>query len=172
MLDLIASFLVRVINLVFYVLPIEVNLAIGRSLGGCIYLLSGKRSAITYSNLKAAYALSKSAENENKTPQEIKRITKSAYRNVGQTFAELISMTKVSSAYINKFVSIKNFERIQSAAKNPKGMILVSAHFGNWEISTITSGFKGFPMYILARDQKMKRLNELLNVLRESKGIK
>ncbi|MFH1395568.1 MAG: ELM1/GtrOC1 family putative glycosyltransferase [Candidatus Omnitrophota bacterium] len=170
MLDLIASFLVRGINLVFHVMPMKVNLAIGRSLGGWIHLLSGKRNAITYANLKAAYALSKDDNAKNKTPQEIKRITKAVYRNMGQTFTEILSMTKIKTPYINKFINVRNFERIQEAARNPKGMILLSAHFGNWELSTVTSVAKGFPLYLLARDQKMKRLNELLNLLRESKG--
>ncbi|MCK4852480.1 MAG: mitochondrial fission ELM1 family protein, partial [Candidatus Omnitrophica bacterium] len=80
------------------------------------------------------------------------------------------SMTKMDTSYIDKYVRVRNMERIEKAAKNPGGMILVSAHFGNWELSTMTSAVKGFPLYVLTRDQKMKRLSELLNLLRESKG--
>ncbi|MCK4462777.1 MAG: mitochondrial fission ELM1 family protein, partial [Candidatus Omnitrophica bacterium] len=44
--------------------------------------------------------------------------------------------------------------------------------FGNWELSGIVSSLKGFPLYVLAREQRMKRLNGLINRLRESKGLK
>lgn len=163
MLDLIASLLVRGINLLFYVTPIQFNLWLGRQLGVIAYYLSGKRVRITHANLRSAFSGEKS-------PAEIKRITKNVYRNVSQTFTELLSMTKFDKKYVDKFVKVHNMERIEEASKNPNGMILVSAHFGNWELSTVTSAFKGFPLYMLARDQKMKRLNELLNLLRESKG--
>ncbi len=163
MLDLIASFLVRGLNAFFHVMPIQFNLWCGRRLGGVARLLSGKRQRIAYANLKAAFCAEK-------TPNELKRIANNVYRHLGQTFVEILSMTKVDKRYIQKFVKVRDLERIEKASKNPNGMILISAHFGNWELSTVTSVAKGFPLYLLARDQKMERLNELLNILRESKG--
>lgn len=161
--DLIASFLVRGINLVFHVMPMGFNLWVGRRFGAVFYLLSAKRRNITYANLKAAFY-------KEKTPEEIKRLSRKVYNNLAETFVEILSMTKVNKPYIEKYVKVHNIERIENASKNPKGMILLSAHFGNWELSTVTSVMKGFPLYLLARDQRMKRLNELLNTLRELKG--
>ncbi len=163
MLDLIASYLVRGLNIFLHFMPIGSTLWLGGRFGALLYYLSGKRNRIAYSNLKAAF------EGE-KSTGELRRITKSVYRNMGQTFAELASMTKADKRYIDKYVNIINFERAQKASSNPKGMILLSAHFGDWELATIASVIKGFPLYLLSRDQKMKRTGELLNVLRESKG--
>jgi KDO2-lipid IV(A) lauroyltransferase len=163
LLDLIASIFVRAFNLFFHVMPIRFDLWLGRRIGALMCLLSGKRRSITYANLKAAFC-------GEKTPEELLRITREAYINLGQTFVELMSMTKANKRYTDKFVDIKNMERIREASKNPNGMILVSAHFGNWELSTITGVMEGFPLYLLSRDQKMKRTGELLNMLRESKG--
>ncbi|MFH1798649.1 MAG: ELM1/GtrOC1 family putative glycosyltransferase [Candidatus Omnitrophota bacterium] len=161
--DLIASFLVRGLNLVFHVMPIGFNLWLGRCFGAVFYVLSGKRGSITYANLKAAFS-------KEKSPEEIKHLTGRVYKNLAETFMEILSMTKVNKRYIEKYVKMYNFERIENASKNPKGMILASAHFGNWELSTVTSVMKGYPLYLLARDQKMRRMNELLNTLRELKG--
>ncbi len=161
--DLIASALVRALNIIFNFLPMRVNLWIGRGFGTLIYFLSGKRARITYANLKASFG-------KELAPAELKSITKKVYIHAAETFTELIAMTKIDKKYVDRYVTVHNIENIEMAAKNPKGMILVSAHFGNWELSTVTSVFKGFPLYLLARDQKMKRLNELLNILREKKG--
>lgn len=163
MLDLIAFLAVTAVNRVLHIMPMEFNLWLGRSSSGIFYALSGKRKMITYANIRAAFC-------HEKTPEEIRGIARDAYTRAAETFAELISMTKVDASYIKKYVSIKNFERVEEAAKNPNGMMLISAHFGNWELSLVTAAVKGFPLYILARDQKMKRLNELFNKLRESKG--
>jgi Kdo2-lipid IVA lauroyltransferase/acyltransferase len=163
LLDLIASLSVLALNRFLHVMPMRFNLWFGRALSGIFYVLSGNRKKITYANIRASFC-------HEKDPEEIRRIARGVYSSAAQTFAELIAMTKVDANYIEKYVSIANFERIERSAKNPKGMILISAHFGNWELSLAASAVKGFPLYILARDQKMKKLNELFNKLRESKG--
>ncbi|MFH1846393.1 MAG: ELM1/GtrOC1 family putative glycosyltransferase [Candidatus Omnitrophota bacterium] len=163
MLDLIASFAVRGLNAVFHLMPIGFNLWFGRRIGILLYFIGAKRRRIAYANIKAAFC-------EEKTPGWIKRVTKGAYRNMAQIFMEILSFSKVDKAYIDKYVEVVDIRHIENASQNPKGMILVSAHFGDWELSTVTSAMKGFPLYMLARDQKMERLNELLNKLRELKG--
>ncbi|MDD4956464.1 MAG: ELM1/GtrOC1 family putative glycosyltransferase [Candidatus Omnitrophica bacterium] len=163
MLDLIASYIVRGLNAVFHVMPMGLNLWAGRAFGYLIYLLSGKRRKVTYRNIRAAFASEKS-------PRDIRRLTIGTYRNMVQTFVEILALTKVDREYLEKHLEIINSENLGKAASNPRGMIMVSAHFGNWEMSTVASVFQGYPLYLLARDQKMQRLNELLNRLRESKG--
>ncbi|MFH1411338.1 MAG: ELM1/GtrOC1 family putative glycosyltransferase [Candidatus Omnitrophota bacterium] len=163
MLDLIASVLVRGLNAVFHVMPIGFNLWLGRRFGSLACLLSGRRKHVTYANIKAAFC-------REKTPKQIKRIVKNAYMNMTQVFMEIVSFTKVDDKYIDKYVKVSNLDNLKKVSGNPGGMILLSGHFGNWELSIIASVKKGYPLHILARDQKMKRLNELFNALREKQG--
>ncbi|MFH1836925.1 MAG: lysophospholipid acyltransferase family protein [Candidatus Omnitrophota bacterium] len=163
MLDLIASVLVRGLSTLLYFTPIRLNLWLGRRIGILAYLLSGNRKHITYANLKAAFCGEKSTK-------EIKRITKDAYRNMVQIFVELLSFKKVDRQYLEKFVKVTNPEYLEEALNSDRGIVFLSAHFGNWELGTAKSSARGCPLHLIARDQKMKRLNELLNLLRESKG--
>lgn len=163
MLDLIASYLVIGINRLFHIMPMSVNLWLGRRVGFFIRIFSGKRSKVTYSNLKAAFY-------SEKTPRELRRLTGKIYSHMGETFVELIAMTKVDKAYTEKYIKVHNLDRIDRASRNTNGMIFVSAHFGNWELCCVTAVHKGYIMHLVTRDQKMKRLNELFNKLRESKG--
>ena len=165
MLDYIASILVRGLNIIFHFMPIEINLWIGRRLGGIAFFVNKKRRLIAYANLKAAFA-------KEKSPKELRYITKGIYINLVQSFVEMLSLTKVSKSYVNKYVEVVNMERIENAARSGRGTILLTAHFGDWELSSMVSAMKGFPITVLAREQKMKRLNELLNRLRESKGCR
>ncbi len=87
-----------------------------------------------------------------------------------QSFIELVTITKIDRKYIDKYVKIHDLERIERLSKNGDGVIFISAHFGNWELNAVTSGIMGFPLYFLGREQKMKRLYELVNRIRESKG--
>lgn len=165
MIDYIASILVRGLNIVFHFIPIRANLWIGRKIGGMAFFVNKKRRLIAYANLKAAFAGEKS-------PAELRAITKKVYISMVQTFSEILSLTKVSKEYVNKYVEVVNMERIENAGRSGRGTILLTAHFGDWELSSLVSAMKGFPITVLAREQKMKRLNELLNRLRESRGCK
>ncbi|MDO8536453.1 MAG: ELM1/GtrOC1 family putative glycosyltransferase [Candidatus Omnitrophota bacterium] len=165
MIDYIASILVRGLNIIFHIVPIKANLWLGRSIGRCAFAVNKKRRLIAYANLKAAFA-------KEKGPEELRSITKDVYVNLVQTFSEIASLTKVSKDYVNRFVEVVNMERIENAGKSDRGTMLLTAHFGDWELSSLVSALKGFPITVLAREQKMKRLNELLNRLRESKGCK
>jgi len=120
---------------------------------------------IAYANLKAAFS-------KEKSPRELRAITKKVYVNLIQSFAEILSLTKVNKEYVNKYVEVVNMRRIENASKSGRGTLLLTAHFGDWELSSLVSAMKGFPITVLAREQKMKKLNELLNRLRETKGCK
>jgi KDO2-lipid IV(A) lauroyltransferase len=165
LIDYIASILVRGLNIIFHFIPIEVNLWMGRSIGRMAFVFNRKRRLIAYANLKAAFAREKS-------PKELRAITKDVYVNLVQTFSEIASLTKINKDYVNRYVEVVNMERIENAARSGRGTMLLTAHFGDWELSSLVSALKGFPITVLAREQKMKRLNELLNALRESKGCK
>jgi Kdo2-lipid IVA lauroyltransferase/acyltransferase len=165
LIDYIASILVRGLNIIFHLMPIRLNLWMGRMLGRAAFFVNKKRRLVAYANLKAAFA-------KEKSPKELRSITKRIYINLVQSFAEILSLTKVSKNYVNKYVEVVKMERIENAGKSDRGTILLTAHFGDWELSSLVSATKGFPITVLAREQKMKRLNELLNRLRESKGCK
>ncbi len=165
MIDYIASILARGLNIILHVVPIRANLWLGRSIGKIVFAFNKKRRLIAYANLKAAFA-------KEKSPEELRAITKDVYVNLVQTFAEIASLTKVNKNYVNRYVEVINMERIENAAKSGRGTMLLTAHFGDWELSSLVSALKGFPITVLAREQKMKHLNELLNRLRESKGCK
>jgi len=53
-----------------------------------------------------------------------------------------------------------------------KGVIYLTAHFGNWELSSLVGSAYSLKMNVLARWQKFERLNGYLNKMRSSKGAR
>ena len=165
MIDYVAYILVRALNKILGLVPVSASLWLGRRIGDAVFFFNKERRVIAYANLKSAFAAEK-------TPGELKGITKRVYRNMVQTFVEVLNLTKVNRKYVDKYVEVVNMERIRNAAKSGRGTILLTAHFGDWELSSLVSSVEGFPILVLVREQKMRRLNELLNALRESNGCK
>ena len=165
MIDYVAYILVRALNKILSVVPISASLWLGRRIGDVVFFFNKDRRLVAYANLKAAFGAEK-------TPQELRRITKNVYRNMVQTFVEVVNLTKINRKYVDKYIEVIKMDRIRNAATSGRGTILLTAHFGDWELSSLVSSVVGFPILVLVREQKMQRLNELLNQLRESNGCK
>lgn len=165
MVDYIAYITVRALNFILRFVPVNASLWLGRQIGLLAFLFNRKRRLVAYANLKAAFA-------KEKSPRELKQITKRVYQTLVQTFVEILNLTKINRKYVDRYVEVVNMDRIRNAAKSGRGTILLTGHFGDWELSSLVSSVEGFPIMVLAREQKMKRLNDLLNRLRESNGCK
>lgn len=163
--DYILYLIAKFFSALLTVLPVEVALVLGRFFGSLAYIFNYKRAKVAYSNMRAAFC-------KEKDPFEIRKIIKQVYRNFGETLVEVLRMPKVDKAYIEKYVRIENRNNLDNAFAKGSGIIFLTGHFGNWELSSITSAISGFPLLVLAREQKMSRLNNALNAHRESKGCK
>lgn len=163
--DYILYLIAKLFSMLLMVLPAGVALGIGWIFGGLGYIFNYKRAKVAYSNMRAAFC-------EEKGPSEIRRIVKHLYRNFGETLVEVMRIPKVDEEYVKKYIRIENIDNFDKAFEKGRGVIFLTGHFGNWELSSITSALNGFPLLVLAREQKMTRLNDALNSYRESKGCK
>lgn len=165
MIDYLGYILVRFLSFVFCLLPLRFGLFVGRRFGTLAFLLNKKRRRVAYANLKAAFC-------KEKTPTELKRIVKGVYQNLGQVLVEVLRFPAIDKRYVKKFITLKGLEKIKEARAKNKGVIILTAHFGNWELGGLVSGFLNLPISVLAREQGHTRLNELLNSYRQMAGSK
>ncbi|MBU4376333.1 MAG: mitochondrial fission ELM1 family protein [Candidatus Omnitrophica bacterium] len=165
MLDYVLYLIANFASALFRILPVDTALAFGRGFGSIAYFVNYKRAKVAYSNMRAALG-------SEKEPEEIRRTVKRLYRNFGQMLVEILRLPDVDKDYFEKYIKVEGWHNFESAAKLGRGTIYLTGHFGNWELSSIASALRGFPLFVLAREQKMTRLNNLLNAARESKGCK
>jgi KDO2-lipid IV(A) lauroyltransferase len=74
---------------------------------------------------------------------------------------------------VKKLVNVTNPELINNKLKLGKGLVLISAHFGNWElIAYSVSMICGEPFNIIVKEQSNKVIDKKINRIRESGGNK
>ena len=166
MLDWLAWAFVKLISALLCRVPAGAAVWIGERLGEAAMRLQPKRARIGLLNLRAAFdgALS---------PSEARRIIRRCYRQLGASFVELLRLPVIDRAYIERYVAIEGRARFEAAAASTRPVILLTGHYGNWELSSITAALTGYPIMALARAQeKFPRLYRLLVSFRESKGCR
>jgi len=145
----------------------RVNAAIGAAAGTLLYALLTARKRVALDNLRAAFE-------DRCTPRQYRRILREMFQNFGRTFMEIAAIPRIDRAYIDRWVppSPGSREHMESALAKGKGVVLITGHFGNWELSSISGALYGYPTLVLAREQGWPKLNQLLIRYRESKGCK
>ncbi len=146
-------------------MPFGFMMGMAKGIGWLGYYLMPKRRNIAYLNLKAAFA-------GRYTSFERKAIVKKLFVNLGMNFMELLLLPRYDNAWYEKNVIWKNFDLIAEVLKRGKGLIFLTAHFGNWEISSVSACRAGYPMFVIGRIQKPKFLFELIVKHRESAGCR
>lgn len=153
---------VRILGLFIRLIPLRTALWLGRRLGDAGYLVRKDRRLVALENLKAAFGES--------GDEKLYRIVRKVFQNLGMSFIEVLRFPKMDAKYIKRHIRLEGFNRIDEALKGNRGVILLTGHFGNWELSGFTISASGYKAKVLAREQKLIRLNRLLDSYRELNG--
>jgi len=92
------------------------------------------------------------------------------FREFSKYLVDFFFFSSLNSENINRFITIENIHYIDDSLKDGKGVIVLTAHFGNWELGGIAMGLKGYPIHAVALDHKNKEVNQFFLNQREGKG--
>ncbi|MBN1405493.1 MAG: lysophospholipid acyltransferase family protein [Candidatus Omnitrophica bacterium] len=154
--------LLLVVDKIILSFPVDFAIAIGRYFGILAYFILPKFSKIAKENLKNAFP--------DKTPAEINRITMGVFRNLGMNAAEVLSISKIKKQALRRIYST-GFDKIDKALEKGKGAIILSAHFGNWELLPVYFVAKGYPSNVVARHIYYEKYDEWVSLLRKTTGV-
>ena len=160
--DLIYYLVTAVIGLL-RILPRSAALALMRGLGGVGYRLARKEREKTLRHLTWAYGGEKS-------PAEIRALARAVWRHFGGMAADAIRLPQIVAGGIDTLVQAKGAERLQAAWERGKGVIVLTGHFGNWELFGAWVAQKGYPVKVVGRSAYDPRLDRLVVGLRNSAG--
>jgi KDO2-lipid IV(A) lauroyltransferase len=129
---------------------------LGRRLGRFMLSPIGYRKEVTLSNLRRAFP--------EKAEAEIVAIALGAYENLGISLLEFVSFPKLTREQLREMVHFDKPDVIQNAYNKGKGLIILSAHFGNWELMSpgIVLTF-GFPGSAIAKTQANPLVDRTIN---------
>lgn len=118
-----------------------------------------RRIALT--NLDIAFGSTKS-------PEEKRRIARSAFQNFARSFLGLFWTKRLDPETLDKLVEIEpdNLRMVQAAHARGKGVIFVTLHFGEWETLGVATALFGFPMTIVMEQLRNPHLTHIFERLR------
>jgi Kdo2-lipid IVA lauroyltransferase/acyltransferase len=138
------------------------------SLGGFLGLISAKvlkhARKKTITNLSYAFP--------EKSIEELNKITDNVFISFGKDLFEFLLSYKLSNKDLSKLIEIEGKHYIDEALKRNKGVIVYTAHLGNWEFLAMYLTLLGYPLHVIAKKLYDDRLNDLLVDYRARQGVK
>lgn len=117
-------------------MPLKIWLFFGRIFGLFFYLIDPHHRRIVLINLRFAYG-------KEKNDKELRAIARSNFMHYGMMGFEWLHMMRLSRTGMDKLKSrihVEGEEHLIAARKKNPSVIILSAHFGNWEYAHLYFG--------------------------------
>lgn len=154
--------LLKSISKIVCLLPYSAVLFLGKLLGKLYYHIAAKQRRRALAQLLDGTGIS---------PEEGNIIIKKLFRNLGQTFLEVMYIPSLTPERIKKFVEIENRHYLADAVAEGRGVVFLTAHIGNWEWLGAALSMEGFPMTTVIKRQPNDQHTRILNDYRRMVGM-
>lgn len=144
-------------------LPRALALALGARLGTLARLLLGRRRRRAAENLRLAFPEA--------SADQIAAWVREHFRHLGIIGIESLRLDDYADPELRRrALDIHGFEHFSAAYAMGKGVLLMTAHLGFWELGTILLPALGFPVDFVYKRMKNPFVEQKLVALRESAG--
>lgn len=136
---------------------------VGSFLGGVAYRFMGRRRRLTLENLANAFPAMPDRERT--------KIAIAAFKNYGTALVEMLWSGGQPAETLINTVNPVNLGVVQKHLDRQGGLILLSAHYGNWEF--LPHGVRlhvGKPMAFIAQHQRNRRIDAMIDAARTRWG--
>ena len=153
--------LILVIQLV-RILPWRWLYRSGGGLGWLTFAVVRIRRTVTLENLKRAFP--------DWDDRKRRRVALQTYKQMGRTALEFIKLGTASRESIVARCDLIGKALLEQSLACGKGALLLTGHFGNWEMYGSLLAYLGYPFSCIAREQKNPLTDRVINQIRSRSG--
>jgi KDO2-lipid IV(A) lauroyltransferase len=139
---------------------------LGARLGDIGYRVAGRQRRRALANLRLAYGDALSVP-------EREALVGQVFRHFGRGIIDFLRGPMLRPEDVSGMVTCEGWENVATALAAGKGVLMVTAHFGNWEIlGRWLATVKHLPLTVVAREPESAAMGEYLRTMREGAGFK
>jgi len=154
---------VRAFVCIVQAVPMRAALAFASGLAWIIYTFDKRHRAVATENLTAAFP--------EKLEAEIDRLVRGCYRHFCSLLIEIILLPrKLSIDTWRSYGKLVNANAMMNLLMSDRPLLMVTGHFGNWEMAGYTLGALGFKTYAIARTLDNPHLEGFMKTFRQRTG--
>jgi KDO2-lipid IV(A) lauroyltransferase len=138
---------------------------LGHGLGNLWFSLDKTHRRITIDNLTIAFG-------REKTPGEIHELARRVFRHFGRSLFDVGWFLNLKERDFKKHIRIEGLSNYQRACAQNRGVLLLMAHIGNWELLPIPAAMVNMPAAVVYRPLDFEPLNRFFIQTRSRFGAR
>lgn len=144
-------------------LPYRAAVAIGAAIGRFAWSVLAHERSKTLDHLRLAFGAEKKFK-------ELEQIGRRMFDHYGRTMAEWVKIDHLIK-HLDEYVTAEGYEHLERALKKGRGIVIVAAHFGNWELMAGHIAMNGIPLSAIARKIYIEQYDRMLTKLRRKMNV-
>jgi len=147
-------------------LPLSLGVRVGAWLGTLWYLVDARSRRIALFNLGIAFP--------DRSQPSRRRIFRACCRNLGRMVVEFCHLPRLRADHVDDLIHFADrgaWERALARADR-SGMIILTAHFGNWELLAYVHGLLGHPITLVHRPMHNPLFDAAITAMRGQAGTR
>jgi KDO2-lipid IV(A) lauroyltransferase len=114
------------------VLPLSVAYFVADRVGDAVYLVDGRHRSVARANLRERF---RDADGRPLPESEVRRIARGSFRHLVKCAVEILRLPREAKRRgLAQIADVGGREHLSAALAAGKGVILATAHMGNWEV--------------------------------------
>lgn len=105
-------------------------------------------------------------------PGEVRRQVRNVFRNYAKYMVDLLRLPCARPDEMEEKFKVFGFEHIEEALERGRGVVMVTAHIGNWDMAGALLAARGYPVNVIVETLQPKRWNDLVQKIRTLTGMR
>ncbi|SDM85044.1 KDO2-lipid IV(A) lauroyltransferase [Dendrosporobacter quercicolus] len=154
--------ILKLLSYLICLLPYRLILLLGQGFGRLYYRIAARQRKRAVAQMQESLQIS---------AEQAERIAVNLFENLGRTFMEVMYMPAFTAEKMRRYVTVENRHYLQEALAEGRGVVLLTAHIGNWEWLGAALAMLGLPITTVIKRQPNDQHTQILNEYREMAGI-
>ncbi|HOL21234.1 MAG TPA: hypothetical protein PLQ41_00055 [bacterium] len=152
-------------------LPLPLLYWIARRTAEFRYIIQKDTRKIVKENLRIVLDYKKTVTGIPYTEKELDNLVKNAFYNFGVYLADFFFIPRWNKEMVEKRVRIENIELLDEYLQAGNGVIALTGHIGNWELSGVVASILGYKVTAVAIPYINSSVTDICKRIRNSRGL-
>ena len=136
----------------------------GSALGTLVGDVARVRRDLVHANIARAFP--------EQTEQWRQRVARESYRHLGREALAMVALGKRSADEVRERTPISGLDELQAAIARGRGVVMATAHLGNWELGGASLAVRGIGVDAVVQRQRNRLVDRDLVAARERLGLR